>query len=130
MAMLTSFPICIVVGVALGFLSGLGIGGGSLLILWLTILAHVEPQTARGINLLFFLPSALGACFPRIVSGKLRIRPLLPAMLAGCVAAGIFSYWSQTMDTVLLKKLFGLVLLCVGVRELFWKNANKKHDSF
>ena len=44
----------LVVGLVLGFLAGLGIGGGSLLILWLTLFANTGPQTARAINLMFF----------------------------------------------------------------------------
>ena len=52
----------LLVGTVLGFLTGLGVGGGSLLILWLNIALGMEQSVARGINLLFFLPSALIAC--------------------------------------------------------------------
>ena len=45
--MLESLPIVLIVGTVLGFLSGLGIGGGSLLILWLTIVLGMEQSTAR-----------------------------------------------------------------------------------
>lgn len=53
---LESVPVCILVGIVLGFLSGLGVGGGSLLILWLTAVLSMEQRTAQGVNLLFFLP--------------------------------------------------------------------------
>ena len=55
--------IILCVSTLLGFLTGLGIGGGSLLILWLTLVENQGIETARGINLLFFLPAALPACF-------------------------------------------------------------------
>ena len=45
-----------VIGAALGFLSGLGVGGGSLLLLWLTIVTGMEQSEARLINMMFFLP--------------------------------------------------------------------------
>ena len=51
--MLTSLPVSLLVGTVLGFLSGLGIGGGSLLILWLTMVLDMEQSAARFVNLLF-----------------------------------------------------------------------------
>ena len=119
--MLDSFPFSLIIGTVLGFLSGLGIGGGSLLILWLTVILGTDPQIARSINLLFFIPSAVIACFIRIKNKTLHIRPLLPAMAAGCAAAAAFSWISTVVDVEILKKLFGAVLIAAGLRELFYK---------
>lgn len=113
------------VGTVLGFLSGLGIGGGSLLILWLTLVMNVDPQTARGINLLFFLPSALISGFFRWKQGSVNIPRLLPGILTGCIAAFLLSLFSAAMDTSLLKKLFGGMLLITGLREIFYKQKNR-----
>lgn len=124
--MLESLPIMLIVGTALGFLSGLGIGGGSLLILWLTVVLHVDPLTARSINLLFFIPSALGACALRIRRGNLQIKPLLPAILAGCAAAAASSWLSTHLNVEILKKLFGAVLVAAGLRELFYRPRNAR----
>ena len=57
--MLNSFPFAILVGFLLGILTGLGTGGGSLLVLWLTLVLQFPPAQAKVINLLFFLPSAI-----------------------------------------------------------------------
>ena len=122
--MLESLPVILIVGTTLGFLSGLGIGGGSLLILWLTVVLHADPQTARSINLLFFIPSALVACILRIKQGSLEIKPLLPAMLAGCAAAAGFSWFSTILNVEILKKLFGIVLIAAGLRELLFYSKN------
>lgn len=111
----------LIVGTFLGFLSGLGIGGGSLLILWLTLVAGTDPATARIINLLFFLPSAVITCILRMRQGKLRVKPLLPAIIAGCIAAALFSWISAGMNVDLLKKLFGAILITAGIRELFYR---------
>lgn len=119
--MLESLPVVLIVGTVLGFLSGLGIGGGSLLILWLSIVLNVEQSTARIINLLFFVPSALVACLFRWKQGNLNIRLVIPAIVAGCAAAAFFSWFSQRLDMELLKKLFGGVLIAAGLRELFYK---------
>ncbi|MBQ7801172.1 MAG: TSUP family transporter [Oscillospiraceae bacterium] len=118
--MLETWPVMLAVGTVLGFLSGLGIGGGSLLILWLTIVLDTDPAIARIINLLFFIPSALIACFFRLKQGTLKLRAVLPAVLAGCAAAALFSWLSWRLDVELLKKLFGVVLIAAGARELFF----------
>ncbi len=105
-------------GTVLGFLTGLGIGGGSLLMLYLTLWLQMDPVTARGINLLFFLPSALIACFFRRKQGSLDLRKLLPAMAAGCAAAVLGVFLSSRIHTGILKKLFGGLLLTTGFKEL------------
>ena len=119
--MLDSLPVVLAVGTALGFLTGLGIGGGSLLILWLSMVLWVDPFTARSINLLFFLPSAVIACLFRIRQGTLSVRSVLPAVISGCVAAALFSFISTVLDVEILKKGFGIVLIAAGTRELFYK---------
>ena len=123
--MLDSLPFSLIVGTVLGFLSGLGIGGGSLLIIWLTVVLGLDPQTARSINLLFFVPSAVIVCFLRFQDGTLMLRPLLPAMIAGCAAAGLFSWISTAVDIEILKKLFGTVLIVAGLREIFYRHKEK-----
>ena len=119
--MLNSLPVTIIVGTVLGFLSGLGIGGGSLLIIWLTMVLHTDPQTARSMNLLFFLPSAIVSCCFRLRQGNLKLKPLIPAILAGCAAAALFSWISTIMDVDILKKLFGILLIAAGLRELLYR---------
>ena len=119
--MLESFPVILIVGTLLGFLSGLGIGGGSLLIIWLTVILGMDHTSARSINLLFFLPSALIACIFRWKQGAIRWKKILPAMVSGCIAAAIFSWLGGMFQIELLKKLFGGLLILTGLRELFYR---------
>ena len=119
--MLSSFPVALAVGAAAGFLSGLGIGGGSLLILWLTLALHMPQTEARTINLLFFLAAAGAVSFYRWKKGSLQIRNILPAIIAGCISAGIFAWLSYQLDVEKLRKLFGILLIGVGIRELIYR---------
>ena len=119
--MLNSLPVMLIVGCILGFLAGLGVGGGSLLILWLSLVIGLEHAAARSINLLFFIPAALIASFFRWRQGSLNIRTVLPAILFGCISAGMFSLLSKQIDIALLNKLFGGLLLLTGIRELLYK---------
>ena len=111
----------ILVGALLGFLSGLGTGGGSLLIMYLTLAQNLPQEEARLINLLFFLPSALIASLFRIQKGDLKLKKVFPAIVTGCLTAAIFSIFSQKWDIKLLKTCFGLLLLVTGIRELLYK---------
>lgn len=124
--MLESLPFILLLGTGLGFLSGIGIGGGSLLILWLTMVLNMEPEAARSINLLFFIPSALVACFFRWKQGALELKRILPAVLSGCICAALFSFLGQLLDTALLKKLFGGLLILTGLREIFYPSKTGK----
>lgn len=117
--MLSSFPAAVVVGTLLGFLSGLGVGGGSLLVVWLTAVLAADPRLAQGMNLLFFLPAALCACFFHIRRKKLPWSLVLPAAGAGCLTAALGAFLAGRMDTDLLRRLFGGLLLLTGLSELF-----------
>ena len=116
-----SFIITLLVGTALGFLTGLGVGGGSLLMVWLTAVLGMDALTARSINLLFYLPGAAIAIQFRKRQGKIQWRNVLPPALAGCLAAAVCSRLSTAVDNSWLQKVFGVILIAAGLRELLWK---------
>lgn len=124
--MLTSLPVSIVIGTILGYLAGLGIGGGSLLVLWLTVILNMDPDTARMINLMFFITAAGSVSIFRLKKGELSLKKLLPAITAGCVAAAVFSVIRHYIDEDTVKKLFGILLLITGIRELFYRPRKDK----
>ena len=119
--MLDSWPVALMVGTILGFLAGLGTGGGSLLILWLTVVLGMDAITARTINLLFFLPAALISILFRWKQGRIHVKTLFPGIVAGCICSGLFALISMNLNLDILKKLFGGLLLATGCRELFYK---------
>lgn len=119
--MLESFPVAAIVGAVLGFLAGLGVGGGSLLMLWLTVVLGTEYATARTINLLFFIPTALISCFFRRKEGILDFKKIMPALFLGTASAAMFSLISGQFELSLLKKGFGVLLIVTGLRELFYR---------
>ncbi len=117
--MVDSLAFTLFLGTVLGFLSGIGVGGGSLLMLWLTIAMEMPQAQARGINLLFFLPAALVSCIFRWKQGVLDWRAILPAVIAGCLSAAVFSWLGTVLNTVWIQKCFGVLLILTGLRELF-----------
>ena len=116
-----SFLFSALVGGILGFLSGLGVGGGSLLILWLTLVENHSQPEARTINLMFFIPAALIALIFHCRKGTVSVKKLLPAMGAGCLGALAFGWLGEALDLELMKKGFGILLLFTGFRELAYR---------
>ncbi len=124
--MLNTLFLPLLIGLVLGFLAGLGIGGGSLLMLWLTLVMQVQYPTARAVNLLFFLAAAGSVCLYRFKKGHFRFRTIFPAIIGGCIAAAFFSWLGNHIDLGILKKFFGLLLLFTGLRELFYRPRKAK----
>ena len=113
------------VGMATGILSGFGIGGGSLLILYLTTFAGVPQYTAAGINLLYFLFCAPAALISHIRKHLVEKKTALIAIAAGIVTSLAAAYVASLMDISLLRRIFGVFLLYIGVRELFCRSEKK-----
>ena len=124
--MLASIPFCILTGVILGFLAGIGVGGGSLLILWLTLVLNMDPQISRGINLLFFITAAGSVSLLRLKKGSLDLKKVLPAIIAGGILAATATLLRDKIDTNLLEKLFGGLLIITGLRELTYRPRKAK----
>ena len=116
----------LLIGCILGTLAGLGIGGGTLLILWLTLVLDMDPVTARAINLMFFISAAGSVSLVRLRQKTVPWKQILPAIIAGCLAAFLFSMIGQTIHTDILKKLFGGLLIVTGLRELFYRPREAK----
>ena len=109
-----SLPVTLILGTVLGFLTGLGVGGGSLLMVWLTAVMGMEPTAARGVNLLFFLPGAAVALFFRKRQGTIQWKQILPPAAAGCLAAWACSRLSTAVDNSIFQKAFGVVARFCG----------------
>ena len=107
------------VGTATGVLSAFGVGGGSLLLVYLTAFAGVEQTAAQGINLLYFLPAAAVALPAHWKNGYLDGKTARPAIAAGLSAAALGAWAATGVDVDLLRKGFGVFLLAVGCKELF-----------
>ncbi len=114
-------------GLVCGVLSGMGIGGGTLLMLWMTAVQSVEQVAAQSINLLYFLPTGLCALILHIKNGLVRAKIVLPAIAAGCPAAIAAAYFATNLDASLLRKLFGGLLVIVGIYELFGRHERDKN---
>ena len=128
-AVITKWVLPILVGAATGILSGFGVGGGTLLLVYLTTFAGVDQHLAQGINLLYFLPAALTALPAHWKNGYIRRDALLPAILAGLLLSGAAAWLATGLDTGLLRRCFGGFLVILGLYELFGPAPGKKEGN-
>ena len=117
-----------VAGLVCGVFSGLGIGGGTLLMVWMTAVMGMEQRMAQGINLLYFLPTAVCALIFHIKNRLIRWRVVIPVAITGCLTAAGAAFLATAIDATLLRKLFGGFLLLVGLNEMFGRHARDKKD--
>lgn len=116
----------IFVGFLTGILSGFGVGGGTLLILWLTLVEHMDQLQAGGANLVYFICCALPAAVGHMKNGLIEYRALLWCALAGAPVSVGASLLAAGMDTGLLRRLFGVLLLVIGCGQLFGKGKGEE----
>lgn len=107
----TAFLIPFLFGAAAGVLSAWGVGGGTLLLLCMTLFLGVDQMQAQGINLLYFLPTAAVSLYFHRKNGYLDTAVLRSATPVGTVCALLGALASSSVDITVLRKPFGLFLL-------------------
>ena len=111
----------VLAGAVTGILSGFGVGGGTLLLIWMTAFAGVPQDLAQGVNLLYFLPAAAMALPAHFKNGYIDKKTALPAIAAGLAGTSAAAWAATAVDVALLRRCFGVFLICIGLRELFRK---------
>ena len=114
------------IGTILGFLAGMGVGGGSLLMLWLTQVVILEQAQAKILNLLFYLPAALVATLFRTKQKRIQPEITIPALICGCISATVFSLLAYHFNVESAKKLLGGLLIFIGIREISYRPRNAR----
>lgn len=120
---INEFWLPLLAGAVTGVLSGFGVGGGTLLLVYMTAFAGLEQQTAQGINLLYFLPAALLALPSHLKNGYLEKPALFPAIAAGLICSALGAWAATGMDSALLRKCFGGFLVLVGLWQLLGRDG-------
>ena len=117
------------IGFLTGVLSGFGIGGGTLLLLWLTLVRHTPQLQAGGVNLVYFIACALPALWGHITNGLVDFQAVLFCALAGAPACAAGALLASQMDASLLRRVFGGFILLIGLREVFHRSKDAEGDS-
>lgn len=108
----------IVAGIIGGTVGGMGMGGGSLIIPILTIFLSFNQLSAQGVNLIAFLPMSVIAL---IIHFKNKLVEYKTTWILAVIGAGfslIGAIGANHMSNVVLKKLFALFLIGLGIWQL------------
>ena len=105
------------IGLASGIVSGMGIGGGTVLIPALAIFLNSEQHAAQGANLVFFIPTAVIALVVHIRNRMVDIKTALPIIIAGLAGALAGSAFASVLSGMALRRWFGVFLLAMGLYE-------------
>lgn len=113
--------IIFIVSMVSGIISGMGIGGGTILIPALVIIFNTRQVIAQSVNLISFIPTASVALLTHISNRNVDIKLALMLIAFGVVGAVGGSFLASIISSVLLKKLFGIFLLIMGIYEIMAK---------
>jgi uncharacterized membrane protein YfcA len=108
-------------GVFVAALAGLGVGGGGLLVIYLTMAKNIGQIEAQGLNLLFFVAAGAASLFIHVKKRRLNYKKIVLIIICGCLGAVAGSLLANIIDGAFIKKIFGGFLIASGVLEFFWK---------
>ena len=106
------------VSASVALLSGLGVGSGGLLVVFLTEYREVGQLFAQGVNLLFFIFSSGAATAVNLRKRRIAYGTVLVMSLGGVVGAVIGAMGASMIDPAYLRIGFGAMLLIGGIPTL------------
>ena len=109
----------ILIGILSGIVTGLGMGGGSILILILTTFLAVEQHTAQAANLIFFIPTSIVAIIVNIKNKNIKLKVATIISIFGVLGAIVGANLSIHTDVYKLRKMFGIFLAIIAIHEIY-----------
>lgn len=107
-------------------LSALGMGGGGILLIYLTVYAGVDQLAAQGLNLVFFIPVAVVALIIHMKNKLVKWSIVLPGVLLGLPGVWLGARLAAYFGSEVLQKIFAVFLIIIGIREIFPRVNQKK----
>lgn len=108
----------VIIGFLSGIITGMGLGGGIMLIPALTMLLDFEQKAAQGINLIYFIPTSIIALFVHIKNKNVDFKIATPLIVWGVAGAIAGSLLAGKLPSDILRKIFAYLLLAAGVYQI------------
>ncbi|MEI6101181.1 MAG: sulfite exporter TauE/SafE family protein [Eubacteriales bacterium] len=118
-----------IISAAFGFIGGMGLGGGIVLIPALTMLFGYDQHTAQAATLLAFLPMSAAAIIVHLKAKRIKYKQAGLAALTGSGGAYIGALIASQTGDGLLRLIFGIFLLFLGGLRIYFffkKRAKEK----
>lgn len=109
----------ILIGAFSGIFSGIGMGGGTILIFLLTAFSGLDQHTAQATNLIYFVPTAISAIIVNYKEKNVNTNLAVVISVCGAIGAIIGAKISVNIDVEKLRKLFGIFLAIIAIHEIY-----------
>lgn len=113
----------IIAGVLSGILGAMGFGGGGILILYLTLMKDMPQLAAQGINLIFFIPSAVLAVFIHRKNHLIEKKSAGRMIIFGFIGIALGYLILRVLDENIIRKIFSVILILMGVKGFFPRHS-------
>ncbi len=118
--------IALLAGLLSGIIGSMGMGGGAVLIIYLSLFEETKQLTAQGINLLFFIPIAISAVFIYALKKEIKWKLTLKISAFGLIGTAVGWYLAGFLGGDITAKIFGGFLIILGLKEMFWIKKNNR----
>lgn len=111
--------LAVIFGTISGIVTGLGMGGGTILILLLSLFMNLEQHVAQATNLVFFIPTSIAAILTNLKQKNIDLKLAMKISLFGIIGAIIGAIISNNMSSEKLKKYFAIFILIIALHEIY-----------
>ena len=118
----------LIISFFVSMLSGMGVGGGGLFVIYLSLFTNTPQLAIQGINLVFFLFSASSSLLIHLRRRKIFVTIIIVASTFGVIGAITGSILSAKIEEALLRKIFGAMLIFTGSFSLIKSFNKRKND--
>lgn len=121
----------VIFGIISGIVTGLGMGGGTILILLLSLFMGLEQHVAQATNLVFFIPTAIAAILTNLKQKNVDLKIAINISFFGVIGAIIGSIFSNNISSENLKKYFAIFILIIALHEVYelYKEYKRKRKN-
>lgn len=116
------------IGFISGIVSGTGMGGGTILILCLSLFIGIDQKVAQATNLVFFIPTSIAAIYINIKEKKIEWKTAKVVIVWGIIGAVTGALIALKINVKFLKKLFGIFLAVIAIHEVYILIKEYKKD--
>ena len=109
----------ILTGIVSGIVSGTGMGGGTILILILSVFMGIDQHTAQATNIIFFIPTSIIAIIVNLKQKLIDIKTVITLIITGVIGATIGAILANNINSENLKKYFGIFLGIIAIYEIY-----------
>ncbi len=110
-------------GLFSGILGSMGLGGGGILIIYLSLFTDTKQLTSQGINLLFFVPIGILALIIYSLKKQIKWKITLKYAFWGLIGTALGLLLTDFLGGKITGKIFGGLLIIIGIMEIFKRNT-------